>query len=56
MKIILAGTNHAKEEEEVEVVIEYNDEDTWTLALPMITFTISDLSPVMDFLKRQFPR
>ena len=53
MKVILIGTNHAQEDEEIEVTIEQPREgmDTWTFTLPQVKFTISDLTLVMAFLK-----
>ena len=60
MKIILTGTNHSKEEEEVEVTLEYagitKTEDTWTFKLPMIEFTVSDLTTAMDFLRNEYSK
>jgi len=51
MKIILDGTNHYKDEEDIEIGIEYEGEDTWTFTSDKIDFTITDLKEVMEFLK-----
>ena len=51
MKIVLVGTKHP-EEEELEVVVEYDGEDTWTFSvIGELNFTISDLQRVTNFLK-----
>ena len=54
MKIVFTGTNHTKDEEEVEVILEYVGEDVWTFTLPQLEFTISDLCTAIQFLKENF--
>ena len=49
MKVILTGTKHP-EETELEVILDYNGEDTWTFQISKINFTISDLHEAIDFL------
>lgn len=63
MKIVLAGTDHTKEDAEVEVAIEkpLADGDDWTFTIDEglnchRSFTISDLTTVMDFLRRMTRR
>ena len=59
MKIILIGTEHAKtDEKEIEVAIEkpLADGDDWDFTVGEKHFTISDLTVVMDFLKRMARR
>ena len=54
MNIVFTGTNHTKDETEVEVILEYEGEDNWTFTLPQIQFTISDLCTAIQFLKENF--
>ena len=58
MKVTLVGTNHTKEDEEIEVTIEKPlvDGDDWNFTVLGCTFTISDLTEVMDFLRRMHRR
>ena len=53
MKIVLVGTKHPKEEA-LEIVVEYDGEDTWTFnVIGELNFTISDLQKVIKFLKSE---
>jgi hypothetical protein len=55
MKVILTGTNHSKDEEEIDVVVEYAGiahDDDWTFIVGDIEFTISNLTTTMEFLKK----
>ena len=63
MKIVFVGTEHTKEDEEIEVAIEkpLADGDDWTFTIDQglncqRSFTISDLTTVMDFLRRMTRR
>ena len=58
MKIILLGTEHTNEDEDIEVAIEkpLADGDDWDFTVGEKHFTISDLTVVMDFLKRMARR
>ena len=51
MKVVLLGTNHSDKEQEIEVAVEFMEDDVWTFTIPNVEFTISDLTPVMDFLE-----
>ncbi|MDP2363702.1 MAG: hypothetical protein Q8M94_08025 [Ignavibacteria bacterium] len=53
MKVILIGTNLAKNEEEVGVTVEYVCDDSWIFEFGDISIIVSDLTPVMAFLKSQ---
>jgi hypothetical protein len=55
MKVMLTGTNHSKDEEEIDVVVEYAGiahDDDWTFIVGDIEFTISNLTTTMEFLKK----
>lgn len=54
MKIILTGTRHDKDDEEIEVILTYENDDVWTIEVDKINFSISDLTTAMDFLKREY--
>lgn len=59
MKILLIGTRHyADEVEEVEVTVEGSRGDNWTFKVKsediLIEYTISNLTPVMEFLMDMF--
>lgn len=56
MKVILIGINHSKNEEEIEVAVSYEDEDSWTFEFGDADITVSDLTPVMEFLEKQAMR
>lgn len=52
MKIILTGTDN-KDEEEVDVTLEYAGEDSWVFSGRDFDFTISDLTKSLAFLKKE---
>lgn len=56
MKLILCGTRHDKNEDEIDVILKYEDDDTWTFEIGKINFTVSNLSVAMDFLKEEFQK
>lgn len=56
MKVIFVGTLHTKENEGVEVQLEYVGEDNWTFTTETESFTITDLEKVIPFLKEMFDR
>ncbi len=51
MQIILTGTNHSNEEQDVEVTLIFDKEDTWTFKFGKTEITISDLTKAMRFLE-----
>ena len=52
MKIVLMGTDHMREEDGIEICLEYDLEDTWTFSSDKFDFSISDVGKVMSFLLR----
>jgi len=55
MKVIFTGTKHPNEVE-IEAILIYEGENTWTFELPTVKFTISDLSDAMDYLEEDYRR
>lgn len=52
MKVVFTTANYdSKLEEEVELILEYEGEDTWTLKTKGIDVTINGLTPAMEFLE-----
>ncbi len=50
MKIVLIGTNHSKDEEDIEVTVEYDGEDTWSFSFGKINFVPILLTPKKDVM------
>ena len=55
MKILFTGTRH-DEEEEIEVQLEYEGDDNWTLITDKEEFTITNLQPAIKFLLEDWER